>query len=437
MKRLITLILPLITISYGALLYAMTPSGGNDITIIHAGTLLAVPGTAPKERQSLVISNGKIIEIIGGFVKAEDYPAESNVTTVDLSQRFVMPGMMDMHVHLTMDNRAPRSKFYTTSDADFAMVAVENANLTLMAGVTTVRDLMAVSSEAIMAVRDAINRGVIPGPRIIAAGNALSATAGHADHFNVREDFAQLYHSSGVCDGVADCRRAVRDQYKLGAEVIKIMATGGGGDRNGKKDSAAEMFDDELVAIVQAAHRLDLKVTAHAHGTDGINAALEAGVDSVEHSSYMDDTSIKLYKKTGAHLVATAALPKYFQQHSDIPDPVKMGLKAKALEVNELLHKAHKKGVIFSMGSDAGISNHGDNADELLAYVEIGMTPMEAIETATVNTAALLGMSDKIGSLEPGKIADVIALDSDPLQDITAVKEVSYVMRNGIVFKHR
>jgi len=407
-----------------------------NITLIHAGTLLAVPGQKAQDKQSVIIKDGKVSAISAGFVSASDFPEAASVQTIDLRDKFVMPGMMDMHVHLTLDNRNNRGELHKTTDAGFAMLAVENADLTLMAGITTIRDLAAVSSEAIIAVRDAIDAGVVPGPRIISAGQALSATAGHADHFGGREDYAQLYHSSGVCDGADDCRRAVRDQYKIGADMIKIMATGGGADRNGKKHSKAEMFDDELVAIVEAAHRLDLKVTAHAHGTDGINAALKAGVDSIEHSSYMDDTSIKLYRKNGAHLVATASLPTYFQQSPDIPDSVKAMLRGKAKEVDVLLGKAHRAGVTLSMGSDAGISNHGSNAEELVAYVNIGMTPMEALQTATTNAAELIGLSDKIGSLAAGKIADIIAFDQNPLIDITAVRNVSFVMRNGITYKH-
>jgi len=408
-----------------------------QITIIHAGTLLAVPGKPAIDQQSLVIKNGKIMSVVDGFVQADTYQNKGNVTIKDLSDKFVMPGMMDMHVHLTMGNNAGHEDFYTTSDPDFAMIAVENADKTLMAGITTVRDLAALSGEAIIAVRDAINRKVVPGPRIIAAGKALSATAGHADHYGVREDFAKLYKSTGVCDGADDCRRAVRDQYKLGADMIKVMATGGGADKNGKKYSPAEMFDDEFVAIVETAHRLNLKVTAHAHGTDGINAALTAGVDSIEHSSYMDNKTIKLYKETGAHLVPTASLSKFFQETPTIPEYVKRSLRGKAKEVDVLLRKAHKKGVTISMGSDAGISKHGRNAEELVAYVDIGMTPMEAIQAATINTAALIGMSEQLGTLEPGKNADIIAMDTSPLANIKAVTKVSFVMRDGITYKHQ
>ncbi len=408
-----------------------------QITIIHAGTLLAIPGEPARNQQSLVIENGKILAIVDGFASSKDYQSGADVEIKDLSDKFVMPGMMDMHVHLTMGENTEYEEANKTSDADFAMIAVENANKTLMAGITTIRDLSALSGEAIMAVRDAINRNTIPGPRIIAAGKAISATAGHADHFGVREDYAKLYLSSAVCDGADDCRRAVRSQYKLGAEVIKIMATGGGADKNGKKNSPAEMFDDELIAIVDAAHRLGLKVTAHAHGTDGINAALSAGVDSVEHSSFLNNKSIKLFKKTGAHIVPTASLSKFFQEHPTIPDFVKQSLQGKAVEVDALLAKAYKKGVTISMGSDAGISKHGYNAQELVAYVAIGMTPMAAIQTATINTASLLGMSDTLGTLEVGKNADIIAMDTSPLNNIKAVTKVSFVMRNGISYKHQ
>jgi imidazolonepropionase-like amidohydrolase len=402
------------------------------ITIIHAGTLLSVPGKLPRMKQSLVISEGRISQVTDGFISGSSI--SDNARVIDLSDRFVMPGMMDMHVHLTMKGSMDAEKIETT-DSDYAMVAVENARKTLMAGVTTVRDLGASSGEAVVAVRDAINRDAIPGPRILAAGHALSATAGHADLVGVREDHAVLYRSSGVCDGADDCRRAVRAQYKIGADLIKIMATGGGADSNGKQDSAPEMFDDELLSIVNTAHRIGLKVTAHAHGTAGINAALAAGVDSLEHSSYLDERSIELYLKTGAHLVATASLFKYFQG-STLPEQVKRQLAKKATVVKKRFAKAHAAGVTFSMGTDAGISNHGENAEELVAYVDLGMSPMQALITATVNTATLTGLSEELGTLEVGKIADVIAFGTNPLDDINAVRDVRFVMRSGITHRY-
>jgi imidazolonepropionase-like amidohydrolase len=400
-------------------------------TIIHAGTLLAVPGNAPAQEQSIVIVDDKIHEVRDGYVAADAFDGE--VTIIDLKDRFVLPGLMDMHVHFTLT--PGRRDYLKTSDSDYAIMAAEMANITLLSGVTTVRDVGAVSAEAIIAVRDGIKNGSIPGPRIIAAGRSISATAGHGELRGVRADLADVMRSAAMCDGADDCRRAVRSQYKLGANMIKVHATGGGADPNGKRYSAPEMFDDELEAVVDTAHALGLKVTAHAHGTAGIKAAIRAGVDSVEHSSWIDDEVIEMYLDNGTYMVTTAYLQDYFLSRPQIPEYIQTQRRANLKIMRPPLREAIQRGVKFAMGTDSGVMPHGQNAKEITKYVELGMTPMQAIQTATVNTADLLDMSDTLGSLEAGKFADIIAVDGNPLEDITVLEDVDYVMRSGETYK--
>ncbi len=403
-----------------------------QVTIVHAGTLLATPGDAPTRQQSLVISEGKILEVRSGFIGPDDISSESEVTVIDLSEKFVLPGLMDMHVHFTL--RVPRPDYAKTSDADYAVEAVRNANTTLLAGFTTVRDLGAMRAESIIAVRDAIERGAIPGPRIFAAGESISATAGHGDKRGLRGDIAEVMLSAAMCDGAEDCRRAVRSQYKLGADTIKIHATGGGADPNGKQDSAPEMFADEMRAVVETAHALGMKVGAHAHGTAGIKAAIRAGVDSVDHSTFLDDEAIDMYLEHGTYMVRTAYLQDFFLSRTNIPQADQDERRANKEELEVKLREAIKRGVKMAMGTDAGIMPHGDNAKEISKYVELGMTPMQAIETATVNAASLLGLQDEVGRLNAGMAADIVATDISPLEDITALQNITFVMRGGVVY---
>ncbi len=424
---------------YGAMALIVTLSAAVNVanaqsTIIHAGTLLSVPGERPSSEQSLVVRDGRVAEIRDGYVDGSAI-GDSSATIIDLSDRFVMPGMMDMHVHLTGYSGA-RPDFSRTSSADLALIGADNAHKTLLAGITLVRDVGAGSAEAIVALRDAVERGAIPGPRIVAAGRALSATAGHADVRGLREDIAEQTLSTGVCDGVEGCRQAVRNQYKAGADVIKLNATGGGADPNGQADSAPEMFDDELQAIVETAHRLGMKVAAHAHGTAGIQAALRAGVDSVEHASWIDAETVKLFSQTDTFLVPTLYLQDYFLASDSVSEAAKTKVRTYGAQTMATMYRAHQEGVVIAMGTDSGVSPHGENAGELLQYVEMGLTPMEAIVTTTRNAAALLGMESDLGTLEPGKYADVIATGGSPLEDISEVKRVTFVMKNGEIYKH-
>ncbi len=402
------------------------------VTLVHAGWILPVPGQAPLSEQTLVVQDGKVVALRPGYLPASEFPgSESRI--IDLRDRYVIPGLMDMHVHLTFPETP--ADFSRRSEADLAMVAVENARTTLMAGFTTVRDLGASSAEAIVAVRDAIERGAIPGPRIYAAGQSISATAGHGDRRFTRTDIAALMLSQGVCDGADDCRRAVRSQYKVGAETIKVHATGGGADPNGRRESAPELSDDELGAVVAAAHNLNLRVAAHAHGTAGVNAALAAGVDSIEHGSWIDDRSIELLLSKGSYLVPTAYLQDWFLSRKGIPEAAHEARRRNVALIHPKLSSAMKKGVKIAMGTDAGIMPHGQNAREIMKYVELGLTPMQAIQTATTNSARLLRIDQDVGTLEAGKKADLIALAGNPLERIGAVEEVTFVMRAGVVHR--
>lgn len=401
---------------------------GDQTIIVHAGTLLATPGEAPTTQQSILIQDGKILEIRDGFVEAGD----DATTIIDLTDKFVLPGLMDMHVHLT--GGRPRPEYAKTSASDQTIRGVENAEITLLAGFTTVRDLGAASAEAIIAVRDGINRGAIPGPGILAAGQSISATAGHGDSRGQRVDIAEVMLSEGVCDGPADCRRAVRSQYKLGADTIKVHASGGGADPNGKQHSAPEMFDDELKAVVDTAHALDLKVGAHAHGTASIQAAIRAGVDSVDHSTWLDDETIDMYLEYGTYMVRTGYLQEYFLTLDTMPADTRDERIANKAKMEVELKKAIQRGVNMAMGTDAGVMPHGDNAKEFGYYVRMGMTPMQAIETGTVNAAAFLDMEDEIGRLDVGMAADIIATDDNPLDDIAVLENVTFVMKGGVTY---
>ena len=401
------------------------PVKADETTIIHAGALLAMPGEAPRRQQSVVINDGKVVEIRDGYIEAD-----ADSTIIDLRDKFVLPGLMDMHVHFTLAQ--PRPDYARTSTADFTVRAVSNARKTLLAGFTTVRDLGAMRAESIIAVRDGINRGAIAGPRILAAGESISATAGHGDSRGLRHEVADVMLSAAMCDGADDCRRAVRSQYKLGADTIKVHATGGGADPNGREDSPAEMFNDELKAVVETAHRLGLKVGAHAHGSDGIKAAIRAGVDSVDHSTWLDEEAIDMYLEHGTYMVRTGYLQEFFLSRPTMPANSREERTANKARMEVQLREAVRRGVKMAMGTDAGIMPHGDNAKEFGYYVEMGMTPMQAIETGTVNAAALLGLEDEIGHLAPGMAADIVATDENPLDDISVLEHITFVMKGGV-----
>lgn len=434
----------------GGLVLAASLSAGPKVNgqqdkwiIVHAGELLAVPGQAALKEQSVIIKNGRVERVEAGFSSAESLgQGSADIQLLDLKNKFVLPGLIDAHTHLSMSVQSgegqthnPQLMNAVLSEADLTLNAVVNARKTLAAGFTTVRNVGS-RSDAVLALRDAIRNGKLEGPRIQASAGFVSVTSGHGDLEGMREDVIKLLQGENICDGVAECRKVTRTQIRKGADVIKIMATGGGGEDNGYPEAAPEMFDDELRAVISSAHALDRKVTAHAHGTQGIIAALKAGVDSIEHGSFLNDEAIKLFKRNNAYLVPTMSVLNKLEFIKDKAPPhllPRIEPHLKYLEPN--VAKAYKKGVKIALGTDAGIVPHGQNARELERYIRIGMSPMDAIVTGTVNAAELMGLSSEIGTLEPGKAADLIATDISPLEDITELQRVTFVMRDGKVFK--
>jgi len=420
-----------------------TPALADDISIVHAGKLLAVPGEPAQAERTIIVRNGKIEKIAAGYLDAATAGATDtdDVRIIDLKNSFVLPGLIDSHVHILGENN-PNARLQTVemSDADDAIAGAGFAKKTLLAGFTTVRDVGAGPGDAIFALRDGIARGDVPGPRIFASGATISVTGGHGDGTQgYRDDIAHVLHSPAVCDGPADCRRAVREQIRRGADHIKLTATGGVLS-NTAAGLEQQFFDDELKAIIDSAHSMGRKVTAHAHGVAGINSALRAGVDSIEHGTYLDDESVKLFKKNGAYLVPTLLAGATVVEWAKDPDSFLLPpQRAKALQVGPLMHemaeKAHKAGVKIAFGTDTGVSRHGENAREFPLLVAAGLTPTEAIRAATVSAADHLGKSDVIGSIAPGKYADIIATDGDPTADVSELLDVDFVMKGGAVYK--
>ncbi len=411
-----------------------------DYKVIHAGELLTVAGKSTLKAHSVVVKDGKISAVEKGFIQINDneLTAADTIEYVDLKQQFVMAGLMDMHVHL-QGELGPNndSESLRMSDADVAMRSAYFANKTLMAGFTTVRDLGA-KPEQIYALRDAINKGWLAGPRIIASGG-VSVTGGHGDVDGKSPDLLDMLTSKTICDGPFDCRRATRRAIKYGADVIKITSTGGVlSDTN--TGTGQQMANDELKEVIDAAHALGRKVASHAHAAEGINAALRAGVDSIEHGSYANKESIKLFKKSGAYLVPTLlAGDTVVQMANSSGNFMSEVIKAKAIRVgNDMQNNfgnAYKAGVNIAFGTDSGVSKHGQNAKEAILMHQAGMSNQDILISATINAADLLGMSDDIGTLEPGKQADIIALNTSPVEQIDALLDVPFVMKSGVIHK--
>ncbi len=418
-----------------AVILSITAPATADTTLIHAGELLAIPGESPSRRQTIVVEDDQIVDVRNGFASADDF--DGDVTVVDLSDKFVLPGLMDMHVHLQGELGPKNDRdALRMSDQLMQMRSIHFAMKTLKAGFTTVRDVGS-SPQEMYAMRDAIENGWIDGPRIIAAGG-VGITGGHADVSGVSPDLMEIYTSPNVCDGPYDCRRATRNAIKYGGDLIKITSTGGVmTDRATGTGQQMEM--DELREVVLAAARMGKKVASHAHHEDGIVAALEAGVASIEHGSYTGGRAIKLFKETGAYLVPTLLAGKTvvaIAMESDIMSPV---IEAKAIRVgNDMagsFEKAHKAGVNIAYGTDSGISPHGNNAEEAVLMVEAGMSEMNVLVSATINAADLIDMSDSIGTIESGKFADIIAVGGSPLANIDELLDVDFVMKSGKIYK--
>ena len=406
-----------------------------NTTFVEAGRLLADPSNGVVQRdKTLVIRGNQVVEVRDGFVGDA-----SQGKVVDLRQAFVLPGLIDSHVHLTgQQNPNSRLEEVTLSDADQAMVGARYARRTLMAGFTTVADLGA-SNQAIFALRNAVRNGDVPGPRIIAAGSSVSIHGGHGDINGYREDVMHLLSSESICSGPEDCMRAVRTQVRAGADIIKITATGGVLS-NTAAGLNQQFSDDELSAIVGSAHRMGRQVTAHAHGVDGINAFLRAGGDSIEHGTYLDDQSIRLFKSNGAWLIPTLLAGDFVARIASGPDNFFTPAQtAKALEAGpkmlDMARRAHEGGVKIAFGTDSGVSAHGDNAQEFALLVRAGLSPLEAIQAATVGAAEHLRIANEAGKIAVGMPADIVAVSGDPLSDVTELERMKFVMKSGVVYR--
>lgn len=405
-------------------------------TVIHCGTLLAVPGESPRPRASIVIEGDRIVEVVGGFVRPE------GAEIIDLSRHFVLPGLIDCHTHITSELRAMDERLRRTLTEEPTHAAIDGtvyARRTLAAGFTTIRNVGSLGSD-IYALRDRIADGVIEGPRILAAGQSIAVTGGHADRTNgispiLRPEMTPM---QGIADGPYEMRKAVRERVKRGSDLIKITATGGVLS-NTAAGINQQMFEDEILAVVETAHSMGRRVAAHAHGADGIKAALRAGVDSIEHGTYLDDEAIALFLRTGAYLVPTMHAGRFVTEKAAEPGYFNPAIKAKAEAVGptiaQSVARAHRAGVKIAFGTDVGVGAHGTNAREFLYMHEAGLSPMECIRTATVNAADLCGLASEIGTIEAGKSADIIAVSGDPLKELATLLDVQFVMARGTVFK--
>src|SRR5215831_18366267 len=410
-------------------------TGPAKTQVIHAGFLLADPDAQPEPQQSILIDGERIKAVLDGFI---DPPPGGEL--IDLRKKFVLPGLIDCHVHLTTQlDRGYRLRKVEDSDPKVGFNAAHHAAVTLAAGFTTVRDVGAIGNpDVIFALRAAIAERKVPGPRILCVGAVLSPTGGHGQIYGFRHDVCACVQSrSGVCDGVDECRRAVRRQVSHGADAIKFVATGG--VLSDIKAGLDQQFtDDEIRSIIETAHRLGRRAAAHAHGAVGINVALEAGVDSIEHGSFLDDRSLELFIAKGAFHVPTIiagvtvldmAQGAGLLTSAQIEKAMIVGVKIK-----EALARSHKAGVTVAFGTDMGVGPHGQNALEFGFMVEAGMHSREAIKAATVNAAKLLDVSDEVGTIASGKSADVIAVDSSPLEDVSVLQRVAFVMARGDVY---
>lgn len=402
-----------------------------NYTLVHAGKVLAVPGKAPLSQQTIIIKDGIIVGLVAGYIEDED------AEIIDLQNSFVLPGLIDSHVHLRGEwSPSQRLDGVTKEAGDVAYDAADNARKTLMAGFTAVQDVG--GPKEIFALRRAIKSGKAIGPHVRASGSAVSITGGHGDAHGYREDVLHTMASKTICDGPADCRRATRAAVKAGADVIKITATGGVLS-NTNAGTAQQFFTDELEAIVGAAAKMGRKVTAHAHGKDGIEAALKAGVKSIEHGTYLDAETIQLFKKHDATLVPTVLAGMTVVDWATNKDWLPPNSAKKALEVGpqmqEMLRIAWEGGVNVAFGTDSGVSAHGQNAQEFIYMINAGMSEQDAIKAATSVAAKHIEMDDKIGTLEAGKYADLIAVDGNPLADIKELLDVDFVMKGGVVYK--
>lgn len=404
-------------------------------TYIHAGRLITAEHTQPLTEHTIIVDGNKIVGVERGY-----QTPTAGATLIDLRQHTVMPGLMDMHTHFSTQMSATSyGEGQRLNEADFALRGAVFAERTLLSGFTTVREL-GDSHQVSVALRKAIAQGYVSGPRIFAAGKSLATTGGHADPTN---GLAYLLQGDpgpkdGVINGADEARKAVRQRYKEGADLIKVTATGGVLSV-AKSGMNPQFTDEELAAIVSTARDYGFKVAVHAHGKEGMQRAIKAGVDSIEHGTFMDKETMALMKKHGTYYVPTISAGKWVQQKAEIdgffPDLVRPKAATIGPLIQQTFSEAYKAGVKIAFGTDAGVGAHGENWREFVYMTEAGMPAMAAIQSATIEGARLLGMEQELGSIKVGKLADIIAVPGNPLQDIQLMGQVSFVMKDGQIYK--
>ena len=404
-------------------------------TVIHIGLLIDGESSVPSPEMSIVIEGSKILSVEAGFITPE-----SDDEYIDLSGYTVLPGLMDMHVHLSSEySKKSYQEKITLNASDYAIRAVANAEKTLLAGFTTVRNL-GDSDGVTISLRNSIKKGIVFGPRIFSSGTTIASSGGHGDSTNSlnKSLTSDPGPDRGIVNSLDDASKAVRYRYKEGSDLIKITATGGVLS-NAKSGQNPQFTEEEITQIVNIAKDYGFKVAAHAHGAEGIKRAVKSGVHSIEHGTLMDAEGMRLMREKGTYYVPTIIAGLWVAKKAKEPDFFPELVKPKAAEIGPkikgTLGRAYQAGVKIAFGTDTGVSEHGKNATEFRHMVEAGMPPMKAIQSATLEASILLGEQDNLGSLVKGKIADIIAVSGNPLEDISILEEVDFVMKEGIVYK--
>ena len=416
------------------LLAALSTSIFSD-TLLHVGNLIDVSNGQISKAVTVTISTNKIQSVTKGYAKAK-----KNDVVLDLKNSYVLPGFMDMHVHLAQEY-VPKAERPAKSEPEFrALFAANAATKTLMAGFTTVRNLGDGGMETI-ALRQAISQGLIVGPRIFTSGKTIATTGGHGDPTNgmSKHDYSPPSPEEGVIDSPEEAVKAVRQRYKDGTDGIKITATGGVLSV-AKSGENPQFTDQELAAIIETANDYGLWTAAHAHGKEGMRRAVNAGINSIEHGTYMDQEIMELMKAKGTYYVPTIMAGNWVAKKAKIPNffPALVKPKAEKIgpQIQATFNAAYKAGVKIAFGTDSGVSAHGDNWQEFILMTDGGMPAAIALKSATIETAKLLRVEDQLGQIKPGMLADIIALEANPLTDISSVSRVSFVMKDGVVFKN-
>ena len=418
-----------------ALLFALSISALiNADTLLHVGNLLDTNNGEISKAVTIRIKGNKILEVTKGYATPK-----KNDEIVNLKQSYVLPGFMDMHVHLAQEY-VPKAERRSKIEPEYrALFAANAASKTLMAGFTSVRNLGDGGMETI-SLRDAIKEGLVIGPRIFTSGKTIATTGGHGDPTNgmPKDNYSPPSPEEGVIDSPEDAKKAVRQRYKDGADGIKITATGGVLSV-AKSGENPQFTDDELNSIVATANDYGLWTAAHAHGKEGMKRAVIAGINSIEHGTYMDQEIMDLMKSKGTYYVPTIMAGDWVAEKAKIPNFFPALVKPKAEKIGPQIQstfaKAYKAGVKIAFGTDSGVSAHGDNWQEFILMTNAGMTNQDALKSATIETAKLLRIEDKLGQIKPGMLADIIAVQQNPVEDISTVENVIFVMKDGVIFK--